>query len=75
MGSKYIRKKTTGQRNIATEESFRRSNFCKDHRDKIEVPDPLVVEDLISDNLNDRRKSARLIKQYRDNGNKCKCGR
>ena len=29
----------------------RRSNFCKDHRDKIEVPDPLVVEDLISDNL------------------------
>ena len=31
---------------------FRRSNFCKDHRDKIEVPDPLVVEDLISDNLN-----------------------
>ena len=35
---------------------FRRSNFCKDHRDKIEVPDPLVVEDLISDNLNTRRK-------------------
>ena len=29
---------------------FRCSNFCKDHRDKIEVPDPLVVEDLISDN-------------------------
>ena len=43
-----------------------RSNFCKDHRDKIEVPDPLVVEDLISDNLNNRRKQARLIKQYRD---------
>ena len=36
--------------------NFRRSNFCKDHRDKIEVPDPLVVEDLISDNLNNRRK-------------------
>ena len=35
---------------------FRRSKFCKDHRDKIEVPDPLVVEDLISDNLNNRRK-------------------
>ena len=25
-----------------------RSNFCKDHRDKIDVPDPLVVEDLIN---------------------------
>ena len=35
---------------------FRRSNFCKDYRDKIEVPDPLVVEDLISDKLNYRRK-------------------
>ena len=22
-------------------------NFCKDHRNKIEVPDPLAVEDLI----------------------------
>ena len=31
--------------------SVRRSNFCKDHRDKIEIPDPLVVEDLISDKL------------------------
>ena len=30
----------------------------------IEVPDPLVVEDLISDKLN-RRKLARLIKKYR----------
>ena len=39
-------------------------NFCKDHRDKIEVPDPLVVEDLISDKLNNRRKLARLMKQY-----------
>ena len=37
-------------------EFIRRSNFCKDHRDKIEVPDPLVVEDLISDNLNNTRK-------------------
>ena len=45
---------------------FKCSNFCKDHRDKIEVPDPLVLEDLISDNLNNRRKYARLIKQYRD---------
>ena len=44
----------------------RRSNFCKDHRDKTEVLDPLVVEDLISDELNNRRKLARLIKQYRD---------
>ena len=44
--------------------NFRRSNFCKDHRDKIEVPDPLVVEDLISDKLNNRRKLARLIKLY-----------
>ena len=41
-----------------------RSYFCSDHRDKIEVPYPLVVEDLISDNLNNRRKLARLIKQY-----------
>ena len=44
----------------------KRSNFCKDHRDKIEVPDPLVLEDLISAKLNNRRKLARLIKQYRD---------
>ena len=40
--------------------------FCKDHRDKIEVSDPLVVDDLISDKLNYRRKLARLIKQHRD---------
>ena len=31
-------------------------NSCKDHRDKTEVPDPLVVEDLISYKLNNRRK-------------------
>ena len=37
----------------------RHSNFCKDHRDKIEVPDPLDVDDLISDKLNNRRKLAR----------------
>ena len=43
-----------------------RSNFCKDHRDKTEVPNPLVVEDLISDKLNNRRKLARLIKQCRN---------
>ena len=36
--------------------NIRLSNFCKDHRDKIELPDPHVVEDLISDNLNNRRK-------------------
>ena len=41
-------------------------NFCKDHRDKIEVPDPLAVEDLISSKLNKKRKLARLIIQYRD---------
>ena len=34
-----------------TEIYFRSSNFCKDHRDKIKVPDPLVVKDLISDKL------------------------
>ena len=34
---------------------FRRSNFYKDSRDKAEVPDPLVVEDLISDKLNNFR--------------------
>ena len=38
-------------------------NFCKDHRDKIEVPDPLAVEDLISSKLNNKRKLARLITQ------------
>ena len=27
-------------------------NFCKEHRDKIEVPDPLAVEDLVSSKLN-----------------------
>ena len=27
-------------------------NSCKDHHDKAELPDPLAVEDLISDNLN-----------------------
>ena len=41
-------------------------NFCKDHRDKIEVPDPLSVVDLISSKLNNKRKLARLITQYRD---------
>ena len=41
-------------------------NFCKDHRDIIEVPDPLAVEDLISSKLNNKRKLARLITQYRD---------
>ena len=52
--------------NLSNEDVFRCSNFCKDHRDNIEVLDPLVVEDLISDKLNNRRKLARLIKQYRD---------
>ena len=43
---------------------FRRSSFSKDHRDKTEVPDPVVVEDLISYKLNhDVRKLARLITQ------------
>ena len=41
-------------------------NFCKGHRDKIEVPDPLAVEDLISSKLNNKPKLARLITQYRD---------
>ena len=40
-------------------------NFRKEHGDKTEVPDPLAVEDLISDKLNNRRKLARLITQYR----------
>ena len=42
------------------------NNICKDHRDKIEVPDPLAVEDLISCKLNNKPKLARLITQYRD---------
>ena len=41
-------------------------NICKDHCDKTEVLDPLAVEDLISYNLNNRRKLARLITQYRN---------
>ena len=39
----------------------RSSNFTKDHRAITEVPDPLVVGDLISYKLNDIRKLARLI--------------
>ena len=30
--------------------------FCKDHRDKTEVPDPLAVENLISYKLNNTRE-------------------
>ena len=41
-------------------------NFCKNHRNKIEVPDPLAVKDLISNKLKNKRKLARLITQYRD---------
>ena len=41
-------------------------NFCKGHRDKTEVPDPVAVEDLISHNFNNRQKLARLITQYRN---------
>ena len=43
---------------------FKRSNFCKDHRDKTEVPDPPVVDDLISYKLNNRQKLARPITLY-----------
>ena len=49
--------------NIPTEihrsiiDNFRRSNFCTDNRDKTEVPDLLLVEDLISYKLNNRRKN------------------
>ena len=46
---------------------FRRSNFSKDHRDKTEVPDPLVVEDLISYKLNNIRKLARPTTHYWEN--------
>ena len=41
-------------------------NFCENHRGKMEVPDPLAVEDLISSKSNNKRKLARLITQYRD---------
>ena len=41
-------------------------NFCKDHRNKVEVLDSLAVEDLISSKLNNKRKFARLVTQYRD---------
>ena len=43
--------------------TIQNSNFSKDHRDKTEVSDPLVVENLISYKLNDIRKLARLITQ------------
>ena len=38
-------------------------NFCEDHRDKTEAPDPLAVDDLINYKLNNRQKLARLITQ------------
>ena len=44
---------------------FKEVNFSKDDRVKIEVPDPLAIEDLISYKLNNRRQFARLIIQYR----------
>ena len=31
-------------------------NFCKDHPDKTELPDPLAVEDLITYKLINRQK-------------------
>ena len=42
----------------ALKEFIRKSfvNFCRNHRDKTEVPGHLVVEDLISYKLNNRRK-------------------
>ena len=40
-------------------------NFCKDRRYKTEVPDPLAVEDLVSFKLNNRRKLARQLTQYK----------
>ena len=43
-----------------------RLNFCKDHRDKTEAPEPLAVDDLISYKLNNRRQLVRLITQYRN---------
>ena len=32
-------------------------NFCKDHSDETEVPDPLAVEDLISCKLNNQNEN------------------
>ena len=32
-------------------------NFCRDHRDKTDLPDTLAVEDLISYKLINRQKS------------------
>ena len=42
-------------------------NFCKDHRDKTEVPDLLAVEDLISHNFNNRKLARLIITQYISN--------
>ena len=41
---------------------FKDVNFWKDHRDKIEKPDSLSVEDLISYKLKNRLQLARLVK-------------
>ena len=41
-------------------------SLCNDQRDEIIVPDILAVEDLNSSKLNNKRKLARLITQYRD---------
>ena len=52
----------------------KRGNFCKDHREKIEASDPVVVEDLISDKLNNRRKLVRQIANFRlDSMLSCVC--
>ena len=49
---------------IQTRKVFQDVNFCKDHRDKIEVRDPLAVEDLISSKLNSKRKLASVSRRF-----------
>ena len=60
-GSKHYQENTLRARTVRGCEKYQDVNFCKDHRDKTEVPDPLAVEDLISYKSKNRRKLATLI--------------
>ena len=65
-GSQVEKWVTLGKRLTIGEKITLDVNICKDHSDKIEVPDPLAVEDLISCKLNKKRKLLWMIIQYRN---------
>ena len=58
--------RNTGKTGKAANGMISDVNFCKDHRDEKEVPNPFNVEDLISYKLNNRQKLARLITHYKN---------